>query len=144
MRIIQFDSLLFVSFATKGYRTFSWIVLFSFDFSQVQKLHSYTCTLIKAPPPMRPPCKQTRPLQRSLIGCKVHATRLFLSFLADCYIHFLTLINNLVAISQRAKTARKPEHLHLFVSVVSELHRFSECKVIKYKPHTQIFYVKKY
>ena len=42
--------------------------------SKVQKLHSYTCTLIKAPPPMRPPYLQSGPPKAVVNCCKVHVT----------------------------------------------------------------------
>ena len=51
---------------------------------------------------MRPPYLQGGPLKRLLIVAKFTQLRLFLSFLAICCIRFLTLINNLVAIFQRA------------------------------------------
>ena len=64
-------------------------------FSKVQKLHSYTCTLIKAPPPMRPPYLQSGP-PKAVVNWFQKFTRLhlFLLFLAICRIRFLTFINN--------------------------------------------------
>lgn len=100
---------------------------------------------------MRPPCKQTRPLQRSLIGCKVHAAAFVSVVSAVCLVRFLTLVNNL-PISQRASTARISFPLlpcawilfAAFVSVVSWSLPVSGCKVTTFIPNHQIFSVKKY
>ena len=86
------------------------------------------------------PVNRTDRKKRLLTGCKVHAARLFLLFLAICRIRFLTLINNF-SIFQRANPKNlRPVRFCCFGGFIG----FSECKVIKSKPHIQIFCVKKY
>ena len=109
-------------------------------FSQVQKLHSYTCTLIKAPPPLRPPCLQSGP-PKAVVNWlqKFTQLHLFLLFLAYCCVRFLTLINN-SSIFQRTNLKNLcPVRFCCFGGFIG----VSGCKVTKSKPHIQNNLVKK-